>query len=91
MRVGGRQYLAAVEQFATVRAANLRRLRVARGWVQVELARRIGSSESQVCQMETGRRSISLSTIDRLALAMKVPPALVLAELDTPVAVEVAA
>lgn len=86
MRIGGRQYLADIERRADLRAKNLRRIRDARGWLQTDMARRLGMPSTFVCSLETGDRTITLKTVDRLAAALDI-----LAELDAPIAAEVAA
>lgn len=87
MRIGGRKYAAEVARRKAQRASNLRRLRDGRAWTQPELGRRLGMPASYVCQMETGSRPITLQTVDRVAAALELPPAQVLAELDAPSAV----
>ncbi|HWQ22579.1 MAG TPA: helix-turn-helix transcriptional regulator [Gaiellaceae bacterium] len=44
--------------------------REASGKTQVELAREIGTSQSQVARIETGNRDIKLSTLTRYAAAI---------------------
>lgn len=66
----------------TRRAGNLRRLRDARGWNAEEMGHACGICASFVREMESGRRTISMPTIDRIADALKFKPSHVLAELD---------
>lgn len=75
---------------AARRARNLRRLRVARGWSQTRLADELGAGATYVTAMEVGRRSITLRTVDQLAVVLGLTPAQVLAELDAPIVAEVA-
>jgi transcriptional regulator with XRE-family HTH domain len=56
-------------------AANLRRLRNAKGLAQDELAYEAGVSRSYLSQLETGVYYASLKIIGRLAEALKVDPA----------------
>jgi len=53
-------------------AANLRRLRDAKGWSQTVLAERSGLSRRMISAIEGGSANISLSSIDRLAAALSV-------------------
>lgn len=54
-------------------AANVRRLRSARGWSQEVLAFESGLHRTFVAHVERGARNISLSNIERLAQALGVP------------------
>ena len=76
---------------SVTRARNFCRLREARSWGQVVLARKLDMAHTYVVQMESGGRPITLRTIDRLAPSLGMTPAQVLAELDAPVGAEVAA
>jgi len=64
------------------RASNLRRLREARSWNQVQLARKLDMSHTYIVSMESGARPITLRTIDKLAPALGLTAAQLLAELD---------
>lgn len=59
-------------------AANLKRLRVERGWSQEELAYRAGLHRTFVAHVERGARNISLDNIERLAIAFDLEPATLL-------------
>lgn len=48
----------------------LRRLRARRGWTQVQVARRIRSSQSRVAKMEGGDRLVSIDLLLRALLAL---------------------
>jgi transcriptional regulator with XRE-family HTH domain len=65
-----------------IRAANLRRIRLARGMTGEAMAAECGIAVSFIREMETGLRSISIRTIDRIADGLKLEPAAVLSELD---------
>ncbi|WP_304068650.1 helix-turn-helix domain-containing protein [Megamonas hypermegale] len=43
----------------------LRELRLGRGWRQVEVAERVGLSRSAISNLEAGKRSLTLSTLQR--------------------------
>lgn len=58
----------------------LRRIRLARGLTQEELAAQAGFSRSYYTEIETGKRNISLLNIVRLAECLHVPPAELLKE-----------
>jgi transcriptional regulator with XRE-family HTH domain len=77
--------------FDIVRARNFRRLREGAAMPQVVLARKLGMAHTYIVSMESGGRPITLRTIDKLAPVLGMTPAQVLAELDAPVAAEVAA
>ena len=53
-------------------AANVRRLRHAKGWTQEELAERVGLSARYVGQIERAQASMSVTVLGRLADALKV-------------------
>ena len=53
-------------------AANVRRLRNARGWTQEDLADRVGLSARYVGQIERAQSSMSVTVLGRLADALKV-------------------
>lgn len=58
------------------------RLRV--GLSQEELAHRAELDRTYVSSCERGKRNVSLETIVRLAIALDVPPSLLLSGLDRP-------
>jgi transcriptional regulator with XRE-family HTH domain len=60
-------------------AANIRRLRAQKGLSQKALAEDVGISVSYVSMLEHGQRSPPLETIERMARALKVRPAALLA------------
>jgi ribosome-binding protein aMBF1 (putative translation factor) len=47
-------------------------LRERKGWTQVELARRIGSSQSRVAKMENGDRTVSIDLLLRTLIGLGV-------------------
>lgn len=55
-------------------ALNLRQLRSARGWSQEELAHRVRVSREYVSQLETAKKSASITVIERMAKAFAVEP-----------------
>jgi len=59
--------------------ARLRRLRLAAGLTQAELARRTGIQRPNIARLESGRHTPSLETLARLASAIGVPTSRVLA------------
>ena len=61
-------------------AANLRRLRMQRGWSQEALAARAGIHRTYVSSVETGQRNIAIDNICRLAWALGVEGADLLAK-----------
>lgn len=56
-----------------VLASNIRALRALRGWSQEALALEAGLHRTFVAHVERGARNISLSNIERIALALGVP------------------
>jgi DNA-binding XRE family transcriptional regulator len=58
----------------------LRKLRLAAGLTQAELARRTGIHRPNIARVEAGRHTPSLETLNRLASAIGVPTARVLSE-----------
>ena len=58
---------------ATRFGTRLRELRVAAGLTQAELAERAGVSVNFISLVERGLKSPTLSTMERLAAALKVP------------------
>jgi transcriptional regulator with XRE-family HTH domain len=59
-------------------ARNVRRLRSKKGLSQKALAEAIGISVSYVSMLERGERSPPLETIEKMARALRVPPATLL-------------
>lgn len=55
-------------------ARALRERRLAHGWSQVEVARRLGSSQSRVAKMEAGDASVSLDLLVRSLLGLGTEP-----------------
>jgi ribosome-binding protein aMBF1 (putative translation factor) len=54
-------------------ARRIRRLRERRGWSQQGLAERAGLSRTYLARLETARQDPTLSTLAKLAKALKVP------------------
>lgn len=54
--------------------ANVRRLRVARGWKQVDLAKAVGLHESQIQKIEGGRANPSTTALITLADVLGIAP-----------------
>lgn len=55
-------------------AANLKRLREAKGLSQEELAHRAGLDRTYVSSCERGIRNATLASVEKLAAALEVPP-----------------
>ena len=55
-------------------AANLRRLRAARGWSQEALAHESGVNRTYLSSVERAERNISIDNIERIAKALEVEP-----------------
>ena len=51
---------------------NIKRVRTGRGWTQLVLAERVGSSRFYVAQLEAGSKQCSLEMLARLAKALRV-------------------
>lgn len=49
----------------------LRTLRLSAGFSQEQLASAMGTSQSQVARIESGRQELTLSTLERLAVALR--------------------
>ena len=67
---------AKIEGHASARevlARNIRSLRAAHGWSQEALALEAGLHRTFVAHVERGARNISLSNIERIAIALQVP------------------
>jgi len=54
-------------------ARNLRLLREIRGLSQTELSKRIGLSNTYICDLESGRLNVSIKVVERLAKALEAP------------------
>ncbi len=50
----------------------LKQYREARGWTQEQLAEKVGFSRAYIARLEIGRHDPTLSTLERLAKALKV-------------------
>jgi transcriptional regulator with XRE-family HTH domain len=51
---------------------HLKRLRAERGWSQVALSKRAGLTKEYIARLELGQHDPSLSTLTKLAKALKV-------------------
>jgi transcriptional regulator with XRE-family HTH domain len=47
--------------------ARVRKLRLGRGWTQVDFAERLGLDRSYLAQIEGGQRNVSLAIIETIA------------------------
>ncbi|HEX2207639.1 MAG TPA: helix-turn-helix transcriptional regulator [Longimicrobium sp.] len=56
-------------------ARNVLRLRVRAGITQSELARRVGTSQPRIAQIESAQANVTVDTLDRIAAAFGVEPA----------------
>ncbi len=65
-------------------AENLVSFRTARGWSQGELARQAGIAQPALCRLEKAVIEPSTITIDRLAEALSVAPAMLLTPIEEP-------
>ena len=54
--------------------SNLRRLRIARGLTQVEVANRAGITRAHINRLEHGTYNARLDTVRKLAMALNVEP-----------------
>jgi transcriptional regulator with XRE-family HTH domain len=55
-------------------AANVRRLRLKRGWSQEDCAEYCGLHRTYIGAVERGERNITISTLEKIAAAFKVTP-----------------
>lgn len=55
-------------------AVRLREIRISLGLTQSELARRMGVSQPRIAEMEKGEYSPTLSTLQKIANALKINP-----------------
>lgn len=56
-------------------ARNVLQLRVRSGIPQTELARRMGTSQARIAQIEAAQANVTVDTLDRIAAAFGVPTA----------------
>lgn len=56
-------------------ARNVLELRVRAGIPQTELARRMGTSQARIAQIEAAQANVTVDTLDRIAAAFGVPAA----------------
>lgn len=54
--------------------SNLRTARKQREWTQEELAERSGVQAGEISRLEAGKRDPQVSTVEKLAAALEVPP-----------------
>lgn len=52
---------------------NIKRIRRAKGLTQKELGKKLGISQSEIAQRETGRRNPKIETVQKIANALQVP------------------
>lgn len=50
----------------------LKELRLSRGWKQVQIAEKVGLSRSQISNIESGKRALTLSTLKRFCEAYNI-------------------
>ena len=55
-------------------AERIRKRRIAIGMSQTDLAEAMGISQPYICDIERGRRSLTVATIERIATALGVTP-----------------
>jgi transcriptional regulator with XRE-family HTH domain len=58
----------------SILAANVRRLRLERGWSQEVCAEHCGLHRTYIGAVERGERNITISTLEKIAAAFKVTP-----------------
>lgn len=63
---------------AKIFAENVKKYRNVRGYSQENLAERSGLHRTYIAGIETVTRNVSLKNIERIALALDIPPALLL-------------
>ena len=68
----------------TVLAANVQRMRKAKGWSQEELSRRSWMTRQTVRSVELGDSGVLLSTVEQIALAFRVDAVALLRETKAP-------
>jgi len=71
-----------VSDILAVLGGNVKHYRARLGWTQEDLARQAGINRSYLAGIESGRRNTSARTIEKLARALGVSPADLLALLD---------
>lgn len=54
---------------------NVRRIRTAQGITQSRLAAMVNTSRSYLCDVEAGRRNVTMRELARIAACLDVPPA----------------
>lgn len=69
-------------ELPTVFAANVQRMRKAKGWSQEELARRSWLTRETVRSVEQAQADARISTVEQLALALDVTPVALLRETE---------
>ena len=52
----------------------VRKRRLALGWTQVELAKRVGRRQTEITDLENGHHAPTLKTVERIAEALGVEP-----------------
>jgi len=75
------------EEIESLFRENFRSLRLEAGLSQSEIARRIGSTPSYICDLERGRKYPTLGTLAVLAEALGVAPAALVSTVRSPFAV----
>lgn len=58
----------------TLVGANIKWLRKQRGWTQEALAEKAGINDKEVGHIENGYRNITLNTLCKISIALKVTP-----------------
>ncbi|QEY64963.1 helix-turn-helix transcriptional regulator [Metapseudomonas lalkuanensis] len=71
-------------QLVAIFAANVRRRRIELGFSQEELAERAGVHRTYVGMLERSEKNATLQSIERLAIALEVEPAVLLTTPGSP-------
>ncbi len=59
-------------------ARRVRETRKLRGMTQVSLAARLGMAQADLCNLEKGKRAPTLTTVEKIAVALDVEPTFLL-------------
>ncbi|TKT71406.1 helix-turn-helix transcriptional regulator [Afipia massiliensis] len=69
----GKRFPARTSQTAKALGRNVRRLRKEKGWTQDELAAKVKLEQTAISLIENNRANPTLSTLEALAAAFKIP------------------
>ena len=71
------------QEILTTLGMNIKSLRKAYGWTQEEFAEHAGINDKEVGHIENGYRNVTVNTLCKISLALKIAPEKLIQSLET--------